>query len=953
LYDREPPAPREPPLPAVDGYEILGELGRGGMGVVYRARHVLLNRPCVLKMILAGDFADARAVARFRVEAEAEARLHHPNIVQIYHVGEVAGRPFFELEYVEGGSLDRQLDGTPWTPRRAAELVEALARGIAEAHRHGIVHRDLKPGNVLLAADGTPKITDFGLAKSLAGDSNLTQTGAILGSPDYMAPEQAEGKTREVGPLADVYALGAMLYELLTGRPPFRAATMLETLELVRTAEPVPLSRLVPGLPRDVETIALKCLQKEPGKRYDSASALAEDLRRLLGGEPIAARRIGRIERAWRWCRRHPVPASLTATIVLVAAMGLAAVLWQWGEAVTARDNEARHRLQAEQLTEIANQRAEDLAWEDYINRVNRAYREVQDNNVALAEDLLHGCPSERRGWEWHFINRLCHHERLSLEAPAGCVYAIAYSPDGRRIATATGGPFSVGKGSSNVELWDRETGQRQMTVPGTEHHVWSLAFSPDGTKLAVGGRSAPNGRPQVMVLVVKTGEVLWTRHEPSLPQAMSIAFNPDGKSLAVGFGEYSGPGIHPVKLYDVASGRETATLPGPKGGVNSLAFHPDGRRLAVAGSELVEVWEVVARTRVHELRGHSNWVYRVAFSPDGKWLASGGWDNTIKLRDAATGAERLTIFAHEGFVLDLAFSPDSRSLASSSEDRSIRLWEVPSGRRLGVFHGHTDFVQAVAFTPDGRELASGGLEGTLKVWDRRTSLPVVIVGISSRVKGLWYPRDGRRIVFFLASPVEGQEISKSWDLSTGELGPTMTGIDRAKLGDEYVAYPAINGSLGTATSADARLHARVVRNNANLYESPKRSKSFTTSAVEVRDRVTGSVLHTLLGHSADVVSITFSPDGRRIATASFDRTVKLWDTATGREVFTLRGHTAGVEALGFSHDGHRIVSSGIEGAFRVWDATPLPAEVLRAQEAHYQQKQAELKALRDRTEAE
>jgi serine/threonine protein kinase len=316
LYDREPPALREPPLPAVDGYEIVGELGRGGMGVVYRARHVLLNRPCVLKMILAGDFADARAVARFRVEAEAEARLQHPNIVQIYHIGEVAGRPFFELEYIEGGSLDRRLDGTPWTPRRAAGLVEALARGIAEAHRHEIVHRDLKPGNVLLAADGTPKITDFGLAKSLAGDSGLTQTGAILGSPDYMAPEQAEGRTKEVGPLADVYALGAILYELLTGRPPFRAATMLETLELVRTVEPVPPSRLVPGLPRDVETIALKCLQKEPGKRYDSAAALAEDLRRFLGGEAIAARRIGAIERAWRWCRRHPAPASMTAAIV-------------------------------------------------------------------------------------------------------------------------------------------------------------------------------------------------------------------------------------------------------------------------------------------------------------------------------------------------------------------------------------------------------------------------------------------------------------------------------------------------------------------------------------------------------------------------------------------------------------------------------------------------------------
>ncbi len=231
----------------------------------------------------------SRPPLRFLAEAEAVARLQHPNIVQIHHIGEADGLPYFELEYIDGGSLDRRLDGTPWPARRAAELIESVARGVAEAHRQGIVHRDLKPGNILLAADGTPKITDFGLAKSLAADSGLTRTDSIMGSPGYMAPEQAEGKTKQVGPPADVYALGAILYELLTGGPPFRGTTVLEILEQVKNAEPVPPSRLVPGLPRDVETIALKCLQKEPAKRYDSAAALAEDLRRFLGGEPIMA----------------------------------------------------------------------------------------------------------------------------------------------------------------------------------------------------------------------------------------------------------------------------------------------------------------------------------------------------------------------------------------------------------------------------------------------------------------------------------------------------------------------------------------------------------------------------------------------------------------------------------------------------------------------------------------
>jgi hypothetical protein len=274
--------------------------------------------------------------------------------------------------------------------------------------------------------------------------------------------------------------------------------------------------------------------------------------------------------------------------------------------AVTAYRPEVAARLHAERQTEIAKELSEDLAWEDYINRVNRAYREVQDDNVALADGLLRGCPPERRGWEWHYVKRLCHPERLSVEVSAGCVYAVAFSPDGRLTAAGSGEPFSLGNGGSNVELWDRDTGQRRLALRGTEHHIWSLAFSPDGTSLAVGGRSFPAGSPQIMVRDAKTGEVLWSRQEPGLPQAMSVAFSPDGKSLAVGFGEYSARGAHPFKLYEVATGREMLMLPGPKGGVNALAFHAGGRRLAVAGSEVVEVWDVVTRTRVHTLRGHT-----------------------------------------------------------------------------------------------------------------------------------------------------------------------------------------------------------------------------------------------------------------------------------------------------------------------------------------------------------
>ena len=323
FYKLPPETPsRGRPIPAIDGYEILSELGRGGMGIVYRARQIRLNRPCALKMILAGAHANDEANARFLAEAEAVARLQHANVVQIRHIGETGGLPFFELEFLDGGSLDRRLNGTPWPARQAAELIESVARGVAEAHRVGIVHRDLKPANILLAADGTPKVGDFGAAKTLNQDSGLTRTDSIMGSPGYMSPEQAEGKAKEVGPLADVYALGAILYELLTGRPVFRAATALETLEQVKTTEPVPPSRLVPGLSRDIETIALKCLQKEPAKRYASAALLIDDLNRYLEGHPILARRVSPVELAWRWCRRNPwLAGALGSTALALAAV--------------------------------------------------------------------------------------------------------------------------------------------------------------------------------------------------------------------------------------------------------------------------------------------------------------------------------------------------------------------------------------------------------------------------------------------------------------------------------------------------------------------------------------------------------------------------------------------------------------------------------------------------------
>jgi tetratricopeptide (TPR) repeat protein len=336
--------------PSIPGYEVIAEVGRGGMGIVYRARQLRPNRTVALKMILAGAQGRAEYLTRFRLETEAVARLHHPNIVQIYEVGEHQGRPYCCLEFLEGGNLDQALGGAPQPVQTAARSLETLARAMHAAHQEGIVHRDLKPGNILLTADGTLKISDFGLAKHLDDDSWKTHSGVIMGTPSYMAPEQAAGHVREVGPLTDVYALGAILYELLTGRPPFRAATMLETLDQVRTQEPVPPRRLQPNVPRDLETICLKCLQKEPQKRYASALELAEDVERFRKNEPIRGRPVPGWERLLKWVRRRPAAAALivmTAVALLSVVFGALAYLGK-----RARDAEALARTAQQALAD-------------------------------------------------------------------------------------------------------------------------------------------------------------------------------------------------------------------------------------------------------------------------------------------------------------------------------------------------------------------------------------------------------------------------------------------------------------------------------------------------------------------------------------------------------------------------------------------------------------------------
>src|SRR3954447_1005679 len=392
--DLSPRPLQEAAFPSIPGYEVEAILGRGGMGVVFKARHLRLNRTVAIKTLLGGGFAGPRERERFQREAETVAAMRHPNIVQLYDVGEEEGRPYFTMEFVEGGSLALKLAGSPQPARPSADLIGTLADAVHAAHRGGIVHRDLKPGNVLLAADGTPKISDFGLARRLEGGAALTLSGVPVGTPSYMAPEQALGRAAAVGPATDVYALGAILYELLTGRPPFRAATGAETVQQVISQEPAPPSRLNAQVPRDLETICLKCLHKEPARRYSSAEELADDLRRFGEGRPIQARRVGWSERTWRWSRRNPTVAALVATSLALVGLASGGGVWFLqqragrraelrGEVVTAvaQAESLRKRFhyhEARELLEQARQRLEPAGQDDLHRQVDRAQADLE-----------------------------------------------------------------------------------------------------------------------------------------------------------------------------------------------------------------------------------------------------------------------------------------------------------------------------------------------------------------------------------------------------------------------------------------------------------------------------------------------------------------------------------------------------------------------------------------------
>ncbi len=907
----------------IPGYEIIDELGRGGMGVVYLARQVQLNRPCALKMILAGAHASTQVASRFLSEAQAIARLHHPHIVQIYSIGDASGLPYVELEYVPGGSLDRQLDGTPWKAARAAGLVEQLARAVAFAHEQGIIHRDLKPANVLLAFDGLPKISDFGLAKFLGSDSGLTGTDAIMGSPSYMAPEQAEGKTREVGPEADVYALGTILYELITGRPPFRGASILETLEQVKTAEAVPPSRLVPRVPRDIETINLKCLQKEPVKRYRSAAALAEDLRRFQAGEPILARPIGGPERAWRWCRRNPVVSGLIASVAMALVLGTAvsayfAIRATRGEQLAVRKaaEALENANRAEKATQTAREEKDLSDRSLYLAEMRLAHQAWQEGLVDLVQQYLQNqVPKQsdapdRRGFEWHYLERLCQSELRTLRGHSDMVRSVAFGSAGRLIASA---------GDDNkIKLWDTATGANVRTWSGHTDFVWNIAFSPDGASLASAGEDQ-----KIKLWDVATGRELRTlRGHAGVVNVVS--YSPAGQTLV------SAGDDGTLKLWDVATGKEIRTLRGHTREINGVSFSPDGNFIASAGMDrTVKWWSVATGREVRTLRGHTASVQMVRLSPDGRTIASASSDSTIKLWAAATGAELRTLRGHTAAVTAVEFSPDGGNLASAGKDRMVKLWDPSTGREIRSLRGHADWVSGVAFSPDGRILASSSTDRTVKLWETVTDQEVQTWrGHDARVASVSHAPDGRT----LASG-SGDRTVKLWDSSTGLERLTLRGhvdsVSDVKFSPDGKSLASSGHDCtvklwDTATGKELRTfhgHSGAVECVSYSPDGRALASGGHDRTVKIWDAVTGAVTRTLKGHTDWVTAVSFSPDGRAIASAGDDATIKLWDIATGKPLYTLSGHKGRVNRLSFSPDGHTLASAH-DRTIKLWNAS-------------------------------
>jgi eukaryotic-like serine/threonine-protein kinase len=958
---------RERPGAVIGPYKLLEEIGEGGFGVVFLAEQTRpVRRKVALKVIKPG--MDTRqVVARFEAERQALALMDHPNIAQVFDGGETAsGRPYFVMELVRGARITDFCDQGRLGVRERLGLFVSVCRAVQHAHTKGIIHRDLKPSNVLVTRHddkAVAKVIDFGIAKAtgqqLTEKTLFTNFAGMIGTPLYMSPEQAQMSGLDVDTRSDVYALGVLLYELLTGTTPFdkervRAADYDEIRRIIREEEPAKPStrlstlgqaattasanrqsdpkRLSQLLRGELDWVVMKALEKDRNRRYESASAFAADVERYLHDEPVLACPPSAWYRFRKFARRNKAAlataSALVVAVLLVVGSLVGAVQVLAGtnarinneqkQTEEALDRETRAKEEKSEALRREIRAKEELERALYFQRIASAERELATNNVARAEELLDECPLSLRGWEWHYLKRLRYQPPFVFRGHDNWALGVAFSPDGQQVASASMTLFGA---LGEIKVWDRATGKVRHTLLGHFGPATGVAFSPDGRRLA----SAAWDKT-VKVWDLTTGRALRTLRGHR-DYVSCVAFSPDGKLLA------SGSGDRTAKVWDAATYQELRTLHGHTKGLHGVAFGPDGKTLASASADgTVRVWDAASGKELHVLRGHSGPVLNVAFSRDGRRIASVGGDGTVRLWAPDTGAYVRTLRDSSCLLLGVAFSPDGRRLAVGGWEKVVKVWDLESGQEALTLRGHEDMVTAVAFSPDGLQIASACLDRTVRVWD--AALPGAPPGPELRtLRGhtagvtavAWRPPDGKALA---SAGFDGTV--KLWDAASGEelrtlphAGP-LADVTFSRDG-KVLAAADIAGVVKVWDAASGR-EARTFRGYSVRVALRPDGRCLASAdegrVVHVWDVETGKeVIHPFLAHDGSVICLAFSPDGKRLATGSWDKTAKVWDAATGREQLVLSGHQHLVYGVAFSPDGKRLATASWDGTAKVWDA--------------------------------
>jgi eukaryotic-like serine/threonine-protein kinase len=921
-------------------FEILEEIGRGGMGVVYRARHSELNRIVALKLLLAGSYSSVETLQRFRTEARATAALRHPNIAALHEAGEVDGQPYLTMDFVPGRNLAEIAKTIPFTPLRAATCVAGIAQAVQHAHEHDVLHRDLKPSNIIIDFEDQPHVTDFGLAKQIGGD-DLTLTGQVLGSPGFVAPEQALGRA-PAGVAADVYALGAVLYYLVTTRAPFAAATTTETLRLVLEREPVRPGTLNPAIPHDLDTICLKCLDKDPARRYGSARELAEELGRFVRGEPITARPISALAQTMRWCRRYPTAAALIGTIVIAMATTTAVFYSATRRVERARVQEQRAREVAEENLYASKIIIAGTALNAYAPDLRAVRTELESVRPAAGQRDL-------RGFEWRALWLRSRGEELTrLPAHHHVIDATLFSPDGSFVLS-----HSL---DGEAKLWDvksrSEIGTLQgvARVGGFANEGQTVVFSqPDGSiwRLAVKSMltSLIAKRAGRLIGVPPTGQYLIVLDAAGMPVLRDInnsralpaeenigapadmlsVMSRDGRRVALSGRNYSG-----ILVVDVQTGQTLANFLDRRA-VTALALSPDGSTVVSGGFDgVLKSWEVATSALTREFKAFLDPIRGLNFSADGRFFAAGGNNRIVKIWSTSNWEEKRTLRGHEDAIWSVAFSPDNRMLVSGGQDEQPLLWDseftgpVDEARQLLRGPAWTDRTPYLAFSPDSRRFAATAADGSVKVWETETMQ--VAARFPGEARTVAFSTDGRDVV---TENYEGKRMR--WDLTRGELradeSPARDPANWAMSSltpEERVQFIATRDiasneiALSEIPNSRDRMVAGALATGGTMAISPSGDRVYfglPNGFVEGWDVATRTRSFRVSAHKLHVSSMTVSPDGSLLASGSMDSTTKLWDAKTGRHVATFFSHNRPVWALAFSPDGQTLAAGSCDKA--------------------------------------